>query len=87
MIYIELFTVNWITMTRKSGEHLRAKYGNTGQLFWPYQFSSAVYKAISSPGDLNNDHRMQSRNFTTDHPSTSHISDAKWTSHGNCAAN
>ena len=24
---------NWITMTRKSGEHLRTTYGNTGQLF------------------------------------------------------
>ena len=27
-------TLNWITMTRKSGEHLRTTY--TEQLFWPY---------------------------------------------------
>ena len=34
--------MNWITMTRKSGEHLRATYGNTGQLFRTYKDSSAV---------------------------------------------
>ena len=28
--------VNWITKTRKSGEHLRTTYGNTGQVFRPY---------------------------------------------------
>ena len=28
--------VNWVTMTRKSNEHLRATYGNNGQLFRPY---------------------------------------------------
>ena len=28
--------VNWITMTRKSAEHLCTIYGNTGQLFRPY---------------------------------------------------
>ena len=28
--------VNGITMTRKSGEHLRMTYGNTGQLIRPY---------------------------------------------------
>ena len=28
--------VNWITMTRKSGEHLRTTYENTGQLFRCY---------------------------------------------------
>ena len=27
---------NWITMDRKSGEHLCMTYGNTGQLFWSY---------------------------------------------------
>ena len=35
--------VNWITMTRKSSEHLRTIYGNTGQLFRPYLISS-VYR-------------------------------------------
>ena len=30
------FILNWITMTRKCGEHLHMTYGNTGQLFWPY---------------------------------------------------
>ena len=30
------YIVNWITMTRKYGEHLRMTYGNTGQLFQPY---------------------------------------------------
>ena len=28
--------MNWITMTRKSGEHLGMTYGNTGLLFRPY---------------------------------------------------
>ena len=28
--------VNWITMTKKSDEHLRSTYGYTGQLFRPY---------------------------------------------------
>ena len=28
--------MNCINMTRKSGEHLRATYGNMGQLFQPY---------------------------------------------------
>ena len=28
--------VNWITMTRKYGEHLRTTYGNIGQLFRSY---------------------------------------------------
>ena len=28
--------VNWITMNRKSGKHLHATYGSTGQLFRPY---------------------------------------------------
>ena len=30
------YIVNLITMTRKSGEHLRTIYGKTGQLFGPY---------------------------------------------------
>ena len=28
--------MNWITMTRKSAEHLRTIYGNTGHLFRSY---------------------------------------------------
>ena len=40
--------VNWITMTRKSAEHLRTIYGNTGQLFRHYWVSSAVYTVIST---------------------------------------
>ena len=28
-------------MTRKSGEHLRMTYGNTGQLFQPYKVYTA----------------------------------------------
>ena len=39
--------VNWITMTRKSAEHLRMIYENTGQLFRPNSVSSAVYTIIS----------------------------------------
>ena len=39
--------VNWITMTRKSGKHLRMTYGNTGQLFWPYLgLISSVYRNL-----------------------------------------
>ena len=31
-----LISINWITMTRKSGKHLHVTYGTTTQLFWPY---------------------------------------------------
>ena len=58
--------VNWITMTRKSGEHLRTIYGNTGQLFWPYWISLAVYTVISTTGDRTSDHRLQCRISTTE---------------------
>ena len=34
--------------SRKSGEHLRTTYGNTGQLFRPYYVSSSVYTMIPS---------------------------------------
>ena len=33
---VVLFVVNWITLTRKSDEHLRTTYRNTEQLFRPY---------------------------------------------------
>ena len=58
--------VNWIIMTRKSGEHLHTTYRNTGQLFRPYLVSSAVYTMISPTGDRTSDHRMQSWNSTTE---------------------
>ena len=38
---------NWITMTRKSGKHLRTTYRTTEQLFWPYQVSSALEVTVS----------------------------------------
>ena len=50
---------NWITMTRKSGEHLRTTYGNTGHLFRSYKISSVVYTMISATGDRTSDHRLQ----------------------------
>ena len=58
--------VNWITMIRKSGEHLRTTYGNTGQLFQPYQVLSAVYTAISTTWNQTSDHRLQSWNSITE---------------------
>ena len=74
--------VNWITMTRKSGgEHLRITYRNTGQLFRPNLVSSAVYTMICTSGYRTSDHRLQSRNSTTEPLLISH------TSHGNCVAN
>ena len=50
-VELKNYIMNWITKTRKSGEHLRTTYGNTGQLFRPYQVSSAVYTAISTTAD------------------------------------
>ena len=47
--------VNWITMTRKSAEHLCTIYENTGQQFQPYKVSSAVYTVISTAGDRTSD--------------------------------
>ena len=41
---------------------------NTGQLFRPYYVSSAVHTTISTTGDQTSDHRLQSRNSTTDSP-------------------
>ena len=52
-------------MTRKSAEHLRTIYGNTGQLFRPYEVSSAVYTVISTTGDRTSDHRLQWWNWAT----------------------
>ena len=57
--------MNWIIITRKSGEHLRLTYGNTRQLFRPYYVSSAVYTVISITGNQTSDHKLQSRNSTT----------------------
>ena len=54
--------VNWITMTKKSGKHLRMTYGNTGQLFWPYYVSLAVYTMISTIGDRTSDHKWHQIN-------------------------
>ena len=51
-------------MTRKSGEHFRATFANTEELFRLYYASSTVYTVISPIGDQNSDHRMQSENFT-----------------------
>ena len=53
-------------MTKKSGEHLRMTYGNTGQLFCSYEVSSAVYSVISTTGDRTSDRRLKSRNSTTE---------------------
>ena len=78
--------VNWITMTRKSAEHLPTIYGNTRLLFWPYKVSSAVYTVISTIGDRTSDHRFSAETLQLGHQFISHISDAKSTSHGNCAA-
>ena len=50
----------------KPGEHLCRTYGNTGQLFRPYQISSAVYTVISTTRERTNDHRLQSRNSITE---------------------
>ena len=58
--------VNWITMTRKSVEHQRTIYGNTGQLFRPYEVSSAMYTVISTTGVRASDPRLQCRNSTTE---------------------
>ena len=60
--------LNWITMTRKSAEHLRTIYWNTGLLFRPYLVSSAGYTVISTIGDRTCDHRLQCRNSTTEPP-------------------
>ena len=59
--------MNWITTTRKSGKHLDATYGNTGQLFQPYLVLSAVYTVISPTGDRTTDYRMQNQNSTSPH--------------------
>ena len=37
--------MNWITMTRKTGEHLGTTYKNPGQLFQPGLISS-VYRDL-----------------------------------------
>ena len=50
--------VNSITVSRKSGEHFRTTYGNTGQLFRPYLVSSAVYTVISTTGHGNSTHNI-----------------------------
>ena len=76
--------VNWITMTSKSAEHPHTIYGNTGQLFRPYQVSSAVYTVISTTGDRTSDHSTETLQLS--HLFISHVSDIKSTSHGNCAA-
>ena len=60
----ELWLVNWITMTRKSGKLLHITYGSTGQLVWPYLVSSVVYNVISTTGDRTSNHRFQSWNST-----------------------
>ena len=54
------YIVNWNTMTRKSSEHLRTTYGNTGRLFRSYLVSSAMYTVISTTGDRTSDHRLKS---------------------------
>ena len=48
--------MNWMTISRKSGEHLRATYDNTRQLF---RVSSAVYTVISPTGDRTSDRRCE----------------------------
>ena len=50
---------------KKIQQTLCATYRTTGQLFWPFIGSSAVYIMISTTGDRTSDHRMQSRNSTT----------------------
>ena len=45
-------------MTRKSVEHLRMIYGNSGQQFRSYQVSSAVYTIISTSGDQTSNHSL-----------------------------
>ena len=89
-MYIFLFKqrnyiANWITPTRKSGEHLHVTYGNAGQLFRPYSVSSAVFTVISPSVDRTSDCRAET--LPLNQRSTSHTSDAKSTSHGNYAAN
>ena len=48
--------VNWITMTRTSGEHLRTTYGNTGQLLTLLGLISCVYRDLHHWGS---NHRPQ----------------------------
>ena len=50
--------VNWIIMTINSGQHLSATHGNTGLLFRPVH--------ISPTRNRTSDHRMQSRNSTSE---------------------
>ena len=78
------YIVNWIT--RKSNEHLRMTYGNTGQLFRPYKVSSAMY-AVSPPREI--EPGTTDCSVKTVQLSQQFIwptSDAKVTSHGNCSA-
>ena len=42
-IFTDQFFVNWNTMTRKPGEHLRTKFGNNGQLFDLFGLISNIY--------------------------------------------
>ena len=69
------------TLTRKSGESLRTTYGNTGQLFQPYLVSSALYTMIE-PATT----ECRAETLLLSYQSTSHTSDTKSTSHGNCSA-
>ena len=62
-------------MTRKSGEHLRTTYGNTGLQFRLYYVSSAVYTVISTTEDRTNNHRAETLQLS--YQSISHPSDAK----------
>ena len=64
-------------MTRKSGKHF-VGYTNTGQLFRPYQDSSASYTVISTTGDRTSDHRAE--NLPLSHGSTSYTIHPKLTS-------
>ena len=70
--------VNWITITRKSGEHLRTTYGNTGQLIRSHQ-QCIPWTSPLEIKPATTDCRAETLRLA--HRSIWHTSDAKLTSH------
>ena len=63
---VDLYSVNWITMTRKPGKHFERHTEPLLSFFDLIRYHQAVYAVISTSRDRTSDHRMQSRNSTTE---------------------
>ena len=79
--------INWITMTRKTGKHLRAIHGTIGLLFRPFR-SHQQCIPWSPPLEIELETReCRAETLPLSYWSKSHTVDAKLTNHGKCAAN